>query len=316
MPNQIFKTCMINGQERYALAPIGGDIPMTEISAQMFPEALLSFVDLDMSRISALISSLDRCMASLTNLTNQNQDEIFHVLETLAQQHIYFELFRLDWGDRIREAQSADALKRQWRRCKVCKLLKSLEDTQHQVEDIFAYVLDHDRGNGTVPEKAASYYKLMGGTAFSFRPQFIHYELWGDAAFTEVLYPGSIYDLVSYHLQECVKRELRLRVCRNCGRYFHLSGRSTAMYCCRPYDEKGHICRKNAPVRAWAKRNEKDEVFREYRREYKRRFAWINAGKIERNTFFAWSRQAKEKKEECSSGSLSFKDFVEWLRES
>lgn len=88
MPNQIFKTCMINGQERYALAPIGGDIPMTEISAQMFPEALLSFVDLDMSRISALISSLDRCMASLTDLTNQNQDEIFHVLETLAQQHI------------------------------------------------------------------------------------------------------------------------------------------------------------------------------------------------------------------------------------
>ena len=88
------------------------------------------------------------------------------------------------------------------------------------------------------------------------------------------------------------------------------------MYCCRPYDEKGHICRKNAPVRAWAKRNEKDEVFREYRREYKRRFAWIKAGKIERNTFFAWSRQAKEKKAECSAGSLSFKDFVEWLRES
>lgn len=309
----MFKTCMINGKERYALAPIDGDAPMTEVQAQMFPEALLSFVDLDMSRISALISALDRCMASLTD---QNQDELFSVLETLAQQHIYFELFRLDWINRIREAQSPDVLKRYWRRCKVRNLPKSFEDTQHQVKDIFAYVLDYDRGNGTIPEKAVTYYKMMGGAAFSFRPQFIHYELWADAIFTEVLYPKSIYDLISYHLQECVRRELRLRVCRNCGRYFYMSGRNTAMYCNRAIDGKDRTCRGVAPVRAWAERSKKDAAFCEYRREYKRRFAWIKAGRIQPDDFYAWSKLAKEKKEECNAGIIPYDDFTEWLRTS
>lgn len=287
-----FKTCIINGQERYALTPIDGGAPMTEIPAQIFPEALLSFVDLDVRKASALISAMDDRIISLTDITDQNQDELFCVLEALAQQHIYFELFRLDWTGRIRQTQSANALKSQWRKCKVRYIPEVLKDIQHQVKDLFAHVLDYDRGNGTVLEKAVSYYRMMDGAAFSFRPQFMHFELWDNAAFAEVLYPESICDLISYHLQECVKQELRFRICKNCGRYFSMSGRNTAMYCCRPYDEKGHTCRSVAPVRAWSERTQTDEILHEYRREYKRRFTWINTGKIERNSFFAWSRQA------------------------
>lgn len=170
MPNQIFKTCIIDGQERYALAPTDGGILMTEIPAQMFPEALLSFVDLDMSRVSALISALDKCMISLTDITTPQQDDLFLILESLTRQHIYFELFRSDWTSRIHTARSVDALKRQWRKYKVNYFPDVLEDMQNQVKNIFAYVLDYDRGNGTVLEKAISYYKLMGGAAFSFRP--------------------------------------------------------------------------------------------------------------------------------------------------
>ena len=191
---------------------------------------------------------------------------------------------------------------------------KVLKGIQHQAKELFVNALDYDRGNGTVLEKAVSYYKMMDGAAFSFRPQFMHFELWDDSAFAEVLYPKSIYDLISYHLQECIKRELRFRICKNCGRYFYMSGRNTAMYCCRPYDAKGHTCRRIAPVRAWSEKNQKDEIFHEYRREYKRRFAWINAGKIERDAFYAWSKQAKEKKSECAAGIISYEDFIEWLR--
>ena len=38
-------------------------------------------------------------------------------------------------------------------------------------------------------------------------------------------------------------------------------------------------------MRAWSERTQADEILHEYRREYKRRFAWINTGKIERNSF-------------------------------
>ena len=309
-----FKTCIINGQERYAFSAIDESSPMTEMPAQMFPESLLSFLDFDLSRVSALFSAMDGCIISLSD--KKYLDEFLHILGTLAQQHIYFELFRLDWTGRIRQAQSADALKSQWRKCKVRNIPKVLKNIQHQVKELFTHVLDYDRGNGAALEKAVSYYKMKDGAAFSFRPQFIHFELWDNAAFAEVLYPESICDLISYHLQECVKQGLRFRICKNCGRYFYMSGRNTAMYCCRPYDEKGHTCRRVAPVWAWSERNQKDKIFHEYRREYKRRFAWINAGRIEQDAFYAWSKQAREKKTECIAGIISYEDFTEWLRRS
>ena len=309
-----FKTCIITGQERYAFSAIDESGLMTEMPAQMFPESLLSFLDFDLSRVSALFSAMNDCIISLSD--KKYLDEFLHILGTLAQQHIYFELFRLDWTGRIRQAQSADALKSQWRKCKVRYIPKVLKNIQHQVKELFTHVLDYDRGNGTALEKAVSYYKMKDGAAISFRPQFMHFELWDNAAFAEVLYPESICDLISYHLQECVKQGLRFRICKNCGRYFYMSGRNTAMYCCRPYDEKGHTCRRVAPVWAWSERNQKDKIFHEYRREYKRRFAWINAGRIEQDAFYAWSKQAREKKTECIAGIISYEDFTEWLRRS
>ena len=315
MQNIKFKTCIIDGQERYAFATIDENGQMTEMPAQMFPESLLSFMDIDMSRVSELFSAMNDCIISLPDIADTKYlDKLLYILEALAQQHIYFELFRLDWTGRIRQAQSANVVKSQWRKCRVRNMPKVLKGIQHQAKELFVNALDYDRGNGTVLEKAVSYYKMMDGAAFSFRPQFMHFELWDDSAFAEVLYPESICGLISYHLQECVKRELRFRICKNCGRYFYMSGRNTAMYCYRPYDENGHTCRRIAPVRAWSERNQKDKIFHEYRREYKRRFAWINAGKIERDAFYAWSKQAKEKKAECAAGIISYEDFIEWLR--
>lgn len=246
MQSSKFKTCIINGQEQYAFAQIVGGSPMmTELAAQMFPEALLSFVDLDMGNVSELILAMNTCVISVADIADKGyQGEFLRILEALAQQHIYFELFRLEWIDRIQQARSANILKRHWRNEKVRYLPKVLEDIQRQIKDMFKYVLDYDSGNGTALEKAASYYKKTDEPIFSFRPLLMHFEFWHNDTFAEVVYPESIYDLISYHLQECIRRGLRLRVCRNCGRYFHMSGRNTAVYCCRPYGEKGHICRK------------------------------------------------------------------------
>ena len=53
-----------------------------------------------------------------------------------------------------------------------------------------------------------------------------------------------------------------------------------------------------------------------YRREYKRRFAWIKAGRISDSQFYAWSEQAREQKKKCDEGSITAEDFQRWLKES
>ena len=62
--------------------------------------------------------------------------------------------------------------------------------------------------------------------------------------------------------------------------------------------------------------SELPDLFKLYRREYKKRFAWIKAGKISQEDFYAWSEQAREKKTACEAGTLSVDKFGQWLKES
>ena len=67
-------------------------------------------------------------------------------------------------------------------------------------------------------------------------------------------------------------------------------------------------------VRVWTIKHNEDELFREYRREYKKRFARIRTGRTTKEEFYAWSEQAREKKEACESGKLPHVEFIEWLK--
>ncbi len=40
------------------------------------------------------------------------------------------------------------------------------------------------------------------------------YELLYQETFAEILCPETVYDLVDYHLRECLKREIKMRVCK------------------------------------------------------------------------------------------------------
>jgi hypothetical protein len=57
-------------------------------------------------------------------------------------------------------------------------------------------------------------------------------------------------------------------------------------------------------------------VFKVYRREYKRRFAWIKAGRITDEAFYAWSEKAREMKKKCDCEVISLEEFKRWLAES
>lgn len=56
-----------------------------------------------------------------------------------------------------------------------------------------------------------------------------------------------------------------------------------------------------------------DELLKIYRREYKRRFAWIRAGKITPEAFSDWSETARRMKAKCDAGELAEEDFLRWL---
>lgn len=87
-------------------------------------------------------------------------------------------------------------------------------------------------------------------------------------------------------------------------------------YCNRVCDEKGRTCKEVGANLTWTKSRGADEVFKEYRREYKKRFAWIKAGKIVAEDFYAWGEKARKKMSECEDGKLSLEAFSSWLKQS
>lgn len=106
--------------------------------------------------------------------------------------------------------------------------------------------------------------------------------------------------------------EVPVRTCRKSGRYFALTGRNTAEYCDRIIDGKGRTCKDVGAIKHKSKAD--DKVFAAYWWEYKRRFAWIRAGKITAEELYAWGETARMKKVECDDGTISLEEYQEWLR--
>lgn len=68
-------------------------------------------------------------------------------------------------------------------------------------------------------------------------------------------------------------------------------------------------------MRQYAQVHASDELLKIYRREYKRRFAWIRAGKISQEAFSAWSREMQQEKEKCEKGEITVAEFTQQLKQ-
>lgn len=120
------------------------------------------------------------------------------------------------------------------------------------------------------------YYNAKGGDSlntFQFRPQPISFKVIDRKTFTEILYSRDIYDIIDYFVQEYVKWEQPMQVCKNCGQYFSISGCISAEYCDRHINKKDRICKDLSTIYTWNEKRKNDDVFKIYRWEYRKWFS-------------------------------------------
>ena len=321
MHTYIFKTYIDGGREYYEYTDIA-DREQTIKKDFPFPESLMSLLYMDIWELEPITKRMDKALMSFYQSRDYNELQIVAAgLNELASRHICFELLRLDWLERLDMVDSTapgdfqDLLPHK----KISHLCSSIDTMQKQIKGLIAQTLDMDGEKRSVSEKMVAYYNTEGGdtlNTFRFQPQTMSFEVIDRKIFAEVLYPKDIYDLIDFHVRECVKREVRMRVCKNCLRYFAVTGKASTEYCGRVCDSKGRTCREMGAINTWTQRKQGDEVFKEYRREYKKRFARINAGKLTKSAFYAWSEEARKKKEDCDNGTITPEDFSRWLKES
>ena len=321
MHTYIFRTYIDSGREYYEYTD-AADREQTIKKDFPFPESLMSLLYMDIWELEPITKKMDRALMSFYQSRDYDELQIVAAgLNELASRHICFELLRLDWLERLDMVDSTapgdfqDLLPHK----KISHLCSSIDTMQKQIKGLIAQALDMDGEKKSVSEKMVVYYNAEGGdtlNTFQFQPQTMNFEVIDHKVFAEVLYPKDIYDLIDFHVRECVKREVKMRVCKNCLRYFAVTGKASTEYCGRVCDSKGRTCREMGAINTWTQRKQGDEVFKEYRREYKKRFARINAGRLTKSAFYAWSEEARKKKEDCDSGVITTEEFSRWLKES
>ena len=321
MHTYIFKTYIDGGREYYEYTD-AADRERTIKKDFPFPESLMSLLYMDIWELEPITKRMDRALLAFYQSRDYNELQIVAAgLKELAPRHICFELLRLDWLERLKMVDSTapgdfqDLLPHK----KISHLCSSIDTMQKQIKGLIAQVLDMDGEKKPVSEKMVAYYNTEGGdtlNTFRFQPQTMSFEVIDHKVFAEVLYPRDIYDLIDFYVRECVKREVRMRVYKNCLRYFVVTGKASTEYCGRICDSKGRTCREMGAINTWTQRKQGDDVFKEYRREYKKRFARINAGKLTKSAFYAWSEEARRRKDDCDSSVISPEEFSRWLKES
>ena len=321
MADYIFKTYIDSGREYYEYTD-AADREQTIKKDFPFPESLMSLMYMDIWELEPIAKKMDKALLSFYQSKDYGELQIVAAgLDELAPRHICFELLRLDWLERLDMVDSTvprdfpDLLPHK----KISHLCSNIDTMQKQIKGLIAQTLDMDGEKKSVSEKMVAYYNAEGSdtlNTFQFQPQPMNFEVIDRKLFAEVLYPKDIYDLIDFHVRECVKREVKMRVCKNCLRYFAVTGKASTEYCDRVCDSKGRTCREIGAINTWTQRKQGDEVFKEYRREYKKRFARINAGKLTKSAFYAWSEEARKKKENCDNGVITAEEFSRWLKES
>lgn len=320
MRDHTFKTYISHGLEHYVeTSPQGKIISKRSVR---FPDSLLAFTDINLLQLSSRLSGISTAVGLVTpGNAHETTKEISEQYDYLAKDLAFFEISRFQWKEQIRKARQAQGLMTgaALRDEGFAALGNQLPPVQQQIKTLIPYVLDMDKSKETPMDRMVAYYQAVGSNtlnAYHFSACTTSFELVDKDTFAEVLYPNTIFDIIDFHVRECVRRELKFRVCKNCGKYFAVTGHAGVEYCDRVINKKGQTCKDIGAFRVWEKSRSGDEVFKVYRREYKKRFAWIKAGRIEPDTFYSWSEKAREKKTDCEAGKISFEEFADWLSNS
>lgn len=134
-----------------------------------------------------------------------------------------------------------------------------------------------------------------------------------ETALAEVLYPETAEDLYCYLKSLYLRREVRFKPCKHCGRYFVVTGNGGAEYCNRPIPGSSRTCRQIGAVRIYQSRQLENPAIKLFTKSYKTHNARVRYGTLTHEQFSVWSKEARAKRDECVSGKLTLDEFQAWL---
>jgi hypothetical protein len=125
----------------------------------------------------------------------------------------------------------------------------------------------------------------------------------------------AIDDLLRFEFIEMVKHDIFIKKCKNCGSFFMPKRRVDAEYCDRIIGESKRKCSEIGAVLRYERKVAENPILEAYSKAYKRFNSRTRAKKMTQGEFLSWSEQARQLRDECVAGKLSFEEFSAWLEQ-
>ena len=216
MPDYVFKTYLADGREYFLYGETEDSRAQYTKKDFPFPESLLRLLYLDIWAYDGQIKQFDKLLMELYRTREENcARQLLPLLDELAESHIYFQLLRLEWRARLREAQRRnyenilDLLPHK----EITHVPSSIYAIQNQVLGLIQKALDIDGRKGSLEQKLEDYYareKREPLKVFHFRPQLVTLSGWRAMALRKFCTPGasmtsstSAYGNVSSRKSKC-----------------------------------------------------------------------------------------------------------------
>ncbi len=124
----------------------------------------------------------------------------------------------------------------------------------------------------------------------------------------------TLEDLLKLEVYGMTREDIRIKRCKNCGRYFILE-KGNMEYCDRIASSETRPCSEIGKSRTYEKRLTGGEsLMAVYRKAYKTHYARIRSRNITKDAFEQWKREATEKRESVEAGKLDFNEYTLWLK--
>lgn len=186
-----------------------------------FPDSLLSFMYYDINLWEPRFHEADRALMEFYQTRKPALlDPVRLLVNAFQNAHPFFAYLGLDWADRLAQAEGCKDPTKLLPHKELSHIPANLDAMQRQILFLFQTVLDTELKDIDFSARVHEYEKASRLNRFDFQPMQISYEPVGGVIFTDVLHPKNIYDVIDFSLRECVRRNITMRRCKNCGRYF------------------------------------------------------------------------------------------------
>lgn len=312
--NSDFKVYIADGKEFFVFKK--GDRPTKTVKP--FSYSLLDLLYLDIDGYEQILREMASAIPKLyTTKDDTLAQKVTDQLHSLAKSHVFFEYLYNDWSTSLAEVRTQNystVVELLSYKKKFQQMPSILGELRAKLLTLMEQVLDIGCGNQPLQERLHRYMvqKDTEAAIFTFAPQTTYFEAVEKKTFTEVLYPDTLEEIVNFFVRSLLQNEIRFRKCKNCGKYFPLTGYSNAEYCERTFGDSSKTCKEAGALNVWQKKA-KNPAYEAYSREYKKRFARIKYGKLSKEEFSQWAEVARVQRERCVNGELELQEYAQWL---